>query len=139
VNGVAAFLRPAAFSAAAALALASGCGRQPAPREVPLPKGGPVGVVEEFGPGDPYETFRSRVGLGGDNVRERSGLEEGRRSLVYFLPEGNLHVDLRESGTGEWVLSATPFFVPSDASSDQRLDRWDSDRKSPAGPARTLK
>lgn len=105
------------------------CGRAEPPGKVAVKQGGAVGLVEGFGPGDSFDTFRARIGLGDRWMRERSGLAQGRRSLVYFLPEGNLHVDLKRNAAGSWELTATPLFLPADDSPDARIERWDKDRQ----------
>lgn len=106
----------------AVLAVAAGCKRPGPPPAPPVV----VGILRDVGPGDDLALFRARIGLGERWARERRGLPPGRRSYVYFLPEGNLHVDARQADDGRWVLNATPFFVPGDRSPEERLREWDA-------------
>jgi hypothetical protein len=57
-------------------------------------------------------------------ARYRGGLPADLMGIVYFLDDGNLHIDARKVGE-TWVLVATPLLDPSDVPAADRVAEWD--------------
>lgn len=47
------------------------------------------------------------------------------RHVAYFLHGGEIHIITRTTATGSSVIAERPYFVPTDASVDQRLQQAD--------------
>jgi len=45
--------------------------------------------------------------------------------MIYFLEDGNLHVDARKIGD-TWVILSVPILEPSTLSATERLAEWDN-------------
>jgi hypothetical protein len=104
----------------AALALAS-C------RPVASPPPDPVPVVRaytQFSSGDTLELVQIQLGLNTVSVRYRTGMPDGVMGMVYFMDDGNLHVDAKKVGD-TWVLASIPLLQPSILSPTDRLALWD--------------
>jgi hypothetical protein len=112
------------LSLAALFALAA-CHPLPPP-EAPAPAPSPpvVRAYTQFSPGDPVDLVRLQLGLDKYEVRYRSGLPADLMGAVYFLDDGNLHIDARKVGD-TWVLVTTPLLDPSGVSAADRVAEWD--------------
>jgi hypothetical protein len=64
--------------------------------------------------------------LVGLEVRERRGLPGTRKSEIYFLDEGNLHVEAAQNESGDWLLLSVPYLEPSDTPVADRVSKWDA-------------
>ena len=64
--------------------------------------------------------------LAGLEFRERSGLPENQKSMVYFLKEGNLHIEAARDADGDWLLTSVPYLEPSDIPPADRISKWDA-------------
>jgi hypothetical protein len=107
----------------AALFVLAAC-NPPTPPEPPAPSPPVVLAYTQFSPGDPVDLVRVRLGLDKYEARYRSGLPQGLTGIVYFLDDGNLHIDARKVGD-TWVLVATPLLEPSDVPAADRVAEWD--------------
>jgi len=67
-------------------------------------------------------------------VRYRAGLPDSRKSALYFMEEGNLHVEAMLNENGEWVLISTPYLEPSSIPAPDRLSKWDAAVESDNSP-----
>ena len=111
-------LHPLAFL----LLLLAAC--RPAP---PLQFPAPSPVVRafaQFSPGDTLELVQIQLGLSGYEVRYRSSMPPDQMGMVYFLDEGNLHIDVKKIGD-TWVLITVPFLEPSTIPAADRVADWD--------------
>lgn len=79
-------------------------------------------VLEYYEAGQPFEVLERDLKLKSQPVRERVSSKEAVRSLVYFIKQGNLHVEL-DSATGRLIV--TPFVVSSEEPVEIRTARWD--------------
>ncbi len=105
----------------AALAAAAGCRQEAAPPPVPVPV---VRAYTQFSPGDTLELVQIQLGLNQVPVRYRTGMPDGVMGMVYFMEDGNLHVDAKKLGD-TWVLTSTPLLQPSTLTATERLAAWD--------------
>jgi hypothetical protein len=101
-----------------ALALA-GC--RPSPQAQPPPV---VRAYTQFSPGDTLELVQIQLGLNQYSVRYRGSMPSGVMGMVYFLDDGNLHIDARKVGN-TWVIMSVPLLEPSTLSAADRLAEWD--------------
>ena len=123
--------RAIAFRVAAALAVAAVL---PACRPVsisfklytPTPSPTPpiIRVYSQYSEGDTLELVQIQLGLDNYEVRYRSTMPEGQMGIVYFLEDGNLHIDAKKIGD-TWVILAAPFLEPSTVPAADRVAEWD--------------
>ena len=59
-------------------------------------------------------------------VRYRQGLPETRKSAVYFMEEGNLHVEAVQVENGDWLLMSAPYLEPLELPVTDRISKWDA-------------
>ncbi len=113
---------PSRFSILTLIALAlAGCRPQPSPPPIPPTV---VHAYTQFSPGDTLELVQIQLGLNDVPVRYRTGMPDGVMGMVYFMEDGNLHVDAKKLGD-TWVLTSTPLLDPSTLTATERLARWD--------------
>jgi hypothetical protein len=105
----------------AALAV-TGCRPAASPPPVPVPL---VHAYTQFSPGDTLELVQIQLGLNQVPVRYRTGMPDGVMGMVYFMDDGNLHIDAKKLGD-TWVLASTPLLQPSTLSATERLTQWDN-------------
>jgi hypothetical protein len=74
--------------------------------------------------GDSFDLVRENMGLDRFAARYRSGLPADLMGVVYFVDEGNLHVDLKKQGDA-WVLVAPPILDPATTPVADRVAEWD--------------
>jgi len=109
---------------------AAGCRRQ-------VPYSGPeiekpvVQVYAKYPAGSDLQVLMDDFGLNNAVVRYRGGLSGGRFSAVYFLEEGNLHVEAQETENGHNRLQTTPYIEPAEGSIEERVSKWDGSTESP--------
>jgi hypothetical protein len=116
-------LRAATLFAVAALCALAACSPPPPPEAV-VPSPPVVRAYTQFSPGDPVDLVRVQLGLDKYEARYRSGLPADLMGIVYFMDDGNLHIDAKKIGE-TWVLVATPLLDPSDAPAADRVAEWD--------------
>jgi len=51
-------------------------------------------------------------------------MPDGQMSMVYFLEQGNLHIDAKKIGD-TWVIISAPMLDPSTIPAADRLAEWD--------------
>lgn len=107
--------------AAAALA---GCNPAQPAAQAPSPTPAPVRAYNQFSPGDTLDLVRTELGLDNFEVRYRRSLPEDQMGAVYFLDDGNLHIDAKKVGD-TWVLISTPLLDPSTVPAPDRVAEWD--------------
>jgi hypothetical protein len=78
----------------------------------------------QFAPGDTLDLVRIQLGLDNYEVRYRSSMPEGLMGMVYFLDDGNLHIDAKKVGE-TWVLVSVPLLDPSSVPASERVAEWD--------------
>ena len=78
----------------------------------------------QFSPGDPLDAVQSRLGLNNDEVRYRGSMPAGRMGMIYFLDQGNLHIDAEKNGD-TWVLLSAPLLESATTSAAERVAEWD--------------
>ena len=83
-----------------------------------------VRAYTQFAPGDTVDLVRIQLGLDKYEVRYRSGLPADLMGMVYFMDDGNLHVDARKEGE-TWVLVSVPLLDPSPLPAADRGADWD--------------
>ncbi len=83
-----------------------------------------VQAYTQFAPGDPVELVRIQLGLDNYAVRYRTSMPEGLIGMVYFLDNGNLHIDAKRVGD-TWVLISVPLLDPSTTPAADRVAEWD--------------
>jgi len=115
--------RPAIPLLLAALLTMAAC-TPPPPDAVAAPNPPVVRAYTQFSPGDPIDNVRTQLGLDKYEVRYRSALPPDLMGIVYFLDDGNLHVDARKVGD-TWVLISVPLLDPSPLSAADRVAEWD--------------
>jgi hypothetical protein len=81
-------------------------------------------VYTQFSAGDPLDAVQTQLGLNNYEVRYRSGMAGDEMGMVYFLDDGNLHIDARKVG-GAWIILSPPLLDPSDVSAADRVAEWD--------------
>jgi hypothetical protein len=96
----------------------------PPPPESAVPSPPVVRAYTQFSPGDPVDLVRVQLGLDKYEARYRSGLPADLMGIVYFMDDGNLHIDAKKIGE-TWVLVATPLLDPSDVPAADRVAEWD--------------
>jgi hypothetical protein len=83
-----------------------------------------VRAYTQFSAGDTLELVRIQLGLDNYEVRYRSSMPEGQMGMVYFMDDGNLHVDAKKIGN-TWVILSVPLLEPSAAPAADRAAEWD--------------
>jgi hypothetical protein len=114
----------ARFSMLLLIVSLAGCRPQAQQSQPPIP----VPVVRaytQFSPGDTLELVRIQLNLAQVPVRYRTGMPDGVMGMVYFMDDGNLHVDAKKVGD-TWVLTTTPLLDPSTLTAAERLAAWDN-------------
>jgi len=117
--------RPAFLSFwAAALLLLAAC--RPAPPAAQTPAATPpiVRAFTQFSPGDTLDLVQTQLGLNNYEVRYRTSMPPDQMGMVYFLDEGNLHIDAKKIGD-TWVILAVPLLDPSTIPAADRVAEWD--------------
>jgi len=108
--------------AAMVLMALAGCRQPPAAASAPGPV---VRAYAQFSAGDTLETVQAQLGLDQYPLRYRTGMPDGVMGMIYFLEDGNLHVDARKIGD-TWVILSVPILEPSTLSATERLAEWDN-------------
>ncbi|MGA3171466.1 MAG: hypothetical protein ABSE62_10675 [Chthoniobacteraceae bacterium] len=114
-------LKRAAIPMLLALALAA-C--RPAPSAAPSAPAPVVRAYTQFSPGDTLDLVQTQLGLDGYEVRYRSSMPVGQMGMVYFLDDGNLHIDAKKIGD-TWVILNVPLLDPSNVPAADRVAEWD--------------
>jgi hypothetical protein len=96
----------------------------PAPK-APAPTPAAVRAYTQFSPGTPVDLVRTQLGLDKYEVRYRSSLPPDLMGIVYFLDDGNLHIDAKRIDDA-WVLTSVPLLDPSDLPAPDRVAAWDT-------------
>lgn len=104
------------------IAALAGCRQQASPPPIPVPV---VHAYTQFSPGDTLELVQIQLGLTQVPVRYRTGMPDGVMGMVYFMDDGNLHVDAKKLGD-TWILTSTPLLQPSTLTASERLAAWDN-------------
>lgn len=118
------------FALPAALLFAGAACSRHAPRQAaaPTPSPSPPAVIQiysRYAIGNDLQFVLDELGASDQAVRYRSGLGPDEMSMVYFLVNGDLHVDAKKEN-GRWVLRAVPFAeLAAGRSIEQRLEAWD--------------
>ena len=115
--------RPAIALLVAGVTALAGCRPTPPP-QAPAATPPLVHAYSQFSPGDTLELVQIELGLNSCEVRYRSSMPEGQMGMVYFLDEGNLHVDARKIGD-TWVILSVPLLEPSSVPAADRVAEWD--------------
>ena len=105
--------------------LSAGC-RKPVPYRGPEIKKPLVELLSKYPAGSEVQPLIDDFNLSGPEVRYRGGLPKGRTSSVYFMDNGNLHVETMESGDGRNLLMAVPYFEPAPGTVEERMAKWDA-------------
>jgi hypothetical protein len=117
--------RPAIPLLLAALASLAACHPAPPPEPQAPPATPPVvRAYTQFSPGDPLELVQIQLGLNNYEVRYRSSMPPGLMGVVYFLDDGNLHIDAKKVGD-TWVILSVPLLEPSSIPAADRVAEWD--------------
>jgi hypothetical protein len=110
---------------AVAVLLAALTACHPAPPPAVVAETAPiVRAYTQFSPGDTLELVRIQLGLDNYEVRYRSSMSDGLMGIVYFLDEGNLHIDAKKVGN-TWVIVSVPLLDPSTVPAAVRAAEWD--------------
>ena len=83
-----------------------------------------VRAYTQFQAGDTLELVQIQLDLNNYEVRYRSSMPEGEMGMVYFMDDGNLHIDAKKVGE-TWVILNTPLLDPSDIPAADRVAEWD--------------
>jgi hypothetical protein len=115
-------IRPVILVALISLA---GCGRTPSPGpQAPAASPPVVRAYSQFSRGVALEVVQTELHLSEYEVRYRSPMPAGRMGMVYFLNDGNLHIDA-EKIDDTWVILDVPLLEPSNISAADRVALWD--------------
>jgi hypothetical protein len=109
----------------AVLIVSAGC-RKPVPYRGPEIQKPTVEVLSKYPAGSEVQPLIDDFNLSGPEVRYRSGLPAGRTSAVYFMDNGNLHVEAQVTGDGRNLLLAVPYFEPAEGTTEERMAKWDN-------------
>lgn len=90
----------------------------------PAPTPPVVRAYTQFSPGDTLELVQVQLGLNDHEVRYRNSMPGGQMGMVYFLDDGNLHIDAKKIGE-TWVILSVPFLEPSTIPTADRVADWD--------------
>jgi hypothetical protein len=85
----------------------------------------PVRLLSKYSPGDDLQILIDDLGLSYDQARYRSR-SGGVTSMVYFLDEGNLHIEASRNEQSRYILLATPFIEPLRQPASERMKQWDA-------------
>jgi len=113
---------PARFSILLLIAAMASCRPPPQPLPVPVPV---IRAYTQFSPGDTLGSVWTQLGLDQVPVRYRTGMPDEVMGMVFFMDDGNLHVDAKKVGD-TWVLISTPLLEPSTLTATDRLAAWDN-------------
>ena len=95
----------------------------PPPSSSPTPP--PVArAFNQFSPGDTWDLVRIQLSLDTYEVRYRTSMPPDQMGMVYFLEDGNLHLDVKKLGD-TWVLISVPLLDPSPIPAPERVVQWD--------------
>jgi len=83
-----------------------------------------VRAYTQFSPGDTLDLVQTQLGLDNYEVRYRSSMPAGQMGMVYFLDDGNLHIDAKKVGN-TWVILNVPLLDPSNVPAADRVAEWD--------------
>ena len=100
----------------------AGCHRSPSAPAAATPA--PVQAYTQFSPGDTLHLVQVQLELDDKEVRFRSGMPPDKMSMIYFLENGNLHIDVTKVGD-TWVLMTVPILEPAADSVEARVAAWD--------------
>jgi hypothetical protein len=114
--------RPAMALLLAALVAMVAC--RPAPPAAAAPTPPVVRAYTQFSPGDPVDLVQTQLGLNNYEVRYRSSMPADLMGIVYFLDDGNLHIDAKRVGD-TWVIISVPLLDPSTVPAADRVAEWD--------------
>ena len=93
--------------------------------------------LSRFKEGDPASSLEAALSLSSHPSFYTPNLPLGEEHIIYFLPEGDLHVMSKLIGDGRSVLSPAPFFLPDRMPVAERVDRanrsWDDYVRSRTG------
>lgn len=109
---------------AALLAGLGACRHAPPPEGAGAATPPVVLAYTQFAPGDTLDLVRIQLGLDQHEVRYRSSMPKGLMGMVYFMDNGNLHIDAKKVGN-TWVLVSVPLLEPSNAPAADRVAEWD--------------
>ena len=84
-----------------------------------------VQVLSNYPAGSDLQGLIEAYNLNAAGVRYRGHLPAGRISALYFVENGNLHVEAQQSDDGRSLLLAVPYFEPADGSAEERISKWD--------------
>ena len=105
--------------------LPTGCGRR-VPYRGPEIEKPAVQVFSKYPSGTDLRAVLEDFNLGDVEVRYRGHQPAGRISALYFLRNGNLHVETVEAEDGRNLLLAAPYFEPAEGTPGERVVKWDS-------------
>ncbi len=95
-----------------------------------------VRAYTQFSAGDTLDLVQSQLGLDQYEVRYRTSMPPDEMGMVYFLDNGNLHIDARKIGS-TWVILSVPLLDPSDVSAAERVAEWDRGADSQSSKSRS--
>ena len=110
---------------AAFFILPAGC-RRHVPYRGPAIEKPAVQVLSKYPAGSDLRGLLDAYNLDGAEVRYRDHQAAGRISALYFLENGNLHVEAQEAGDGRNLLLSTPYFEPAEGTITERVFKWDN-------------
>ncbi len=96
----------------------------PTPTPTPVPTPPVVRAFTQFSAGDTLDLVRIQLGLDNYEVRYRTTMPEGEMGMIYFLDDGNLHIDAKKVGN-TWVILSVPLLDPSPIPAADRAAEWD--------------
>lgn len=102
---------------------------QQAQQDIPVA----IRVYSQYTQGDTLELVRIKLSLDQYEVRYRAGLPPGQLGAIYFLPDGDLHIDAEKVGD-TWVLLNSPMLELSGKSPQERVADWDTAADSQNNP-----
>lgn len=118
---------------AVAICLSTGC-RRHVPYRGPAVEKPAVQVLSKYPAGSDLRVLMDDLELENAGVRFRAGLPSGRISALYFLENGNLHVEAQEGGDGRKLLLSAPYFEPAEGTITERVSKWDNALEPPTYP-----
>jgi hypothetical protein len=83
-----------------------------------------IRIYSQYSQGDTLDLVQTQLGLDTYEVRYRTGMPDGQMSMVYFLPDGNLHIDAGKIGS-TWTILSSPLLEPSSEPAQDRVAEWD--------------
>jgi hypothetical protein len=109
---------------------------RPAPTSPLSPTPPPIQAFTQFSPGDTVDLLRIKLNLDYYEVRYRASMPPDEMGAVYFLEDGNLHVDAKKIGD-TWVLISIPVLEPSTLTAAARVAAWDRACDPQSNPSRS--